>query len=926
MRYTVYKNDFNAAIKKLCIFCTYLHTSKLPYYILHYIDALKKAGYEVIVVSHSPIEPEDLSELEKRTCGIILKENFGYDFFAWRQGLNLCENIADLDDLLLTNDSIIGPFADMKPIFDSMQEYDFWGLTENYEHSYHIQSYFLHANRKVLASSEWISFWDELKLFDDKLDIVKNYEVKLTQSLNKNKHLRIGAWVDTKALADNFTLSWFADYPEASYWYGVSNPAIRFWKELLQDFKFPFIKKNLFFNKEHYHVVKSSNKYEYLVFPTGWKKCVERSFGRAASMLVEEFIREQNISTTKFKHYINEKYKLVFIYDSLRNAAQIDYLVRLLQFFNKNSVETEVILSVSEDSMDKTDKSRLRDLTTLTFFQDLSGLQADIHLNQLSTEKIGALFIGNVTAVKFAAKFAFTSCPYVAMITDGAADTDYLQKAGINIRKENLLLMTPSEKAGQWLKQNGFESHLIDFFPVQEKSLPGAANAIPTQPSANLGLIFTSLSESNYEQILRTAAQLNKQGDYQLLLLFRQPEFEKFKAAVKANSHYESFLKDSRYKIIVYESLKEVLAENDIDIFLSYQKSNFVPAEYADILSESKLLLTCCTSPETEEIFGESEGLFAMDYFNIPGLVEKITRLKSDPTLYPSMVARQTAAFQRYRDLFPEKKLQEFFFTKAADFSELYALSPKITVIFHFHFYSFDETTFLYYKKRLREFYKPNVNFLFSITEDSYDIPEHVRSLQEAFPASVVKIVPNKGRDIGAKFILFDYFLRVRGESEFVVVLHDKKSLHLPYGEARAWIDSLLKIIDPRYYQSILGTFNREQQTGIIGSSERIVDCILRYEGGVTKKPVFEWNNDLLHYMITQYDIKITDYNFVGGTMFWIKGDLLKKLNEKYNFLAEYGKLEEGNVMDNNGSTITHCWERLFCWLSTNSGYQVGKI
>jgi len=78
--------------------------------------------------------------------------------------------------------------------------------------------------------------------------------------------------------------------------------------------------------------------------------------------------------------------------------------------------------------------------------------------------------------------------------------------------------------------------------------------------------------------------------------------------------------------------------------------------------------------------------------------------------------------------------------------------------------------------------------------------------------------------------------------------------------------------------------------------------------------------------MIEKYNINITDYSFVGGTMFWIRADLIRKLNEKYDFVRQYMSLEEGNVMDNQGSTITHSWERLICWLSTNIGFKVAKI
>jgi lipopolysaccharide biosynthesis protein len=933
----VYKNDFSASVKSLCIYSIYLHTPTLPRYILHHIGSLKKIGYETIIVSHSEINAEGLEELEKICCGIIGKDNFGYDFFAWREGLSICGDLSNLDHLLLTNDSVIGPFNDMSGIFESMNEkYDFWGLTENYEHKYHIQSYFIHANKKVINHSSWIKFWTDLKIFQDKLDIVRHYEVNLTQSLAQNPNLRIGAWIQTKDLADKLSPSWFGDYPRTEFWHGVSNPTVRFWKELLLYFKFPFIKKNLFSGKEHYHVNQDSHTYEYKVFPVNWKKTVEKAFTPAAVSLIEEYITDYNLNTSTFEYHVPEKYKLLFVYERFKESAQVDYLLRLLQFFNGRNIETEVLVSSGEDLLDETFRSALGDLTRLTFFSDLSSRQAEIHKHQLATEKIGGIFLGDITAMEFASKFAYIGCPYVLMINQSISDLEDLQRKGVDIQQEGLHLMTHSKRINEWLTQKGLRSALIEFIPSPKAPAePPAviASAEPPDttapaPSFNLGLIGLRAFEAHYEQIASLADSLRSGEDLSISLLFSVPEYELVKELLKKNKEtYHAFLTDGRIKIVVYKDLRETLRHTPVDLFLSYLKPGYTPDDYITILSENIPMLAFFKGNMHEEIFGNAFREFTLEYFNVPGVVENISLLKKDRDRFRRLAALQWEAFKKYTDTLRPDDPEKFFFSRVIDFTELKSRAPKITVIFHFHFYSFDNSTFQYYKKRLREFYKPNISFLFSITEGSYDIPKHVKSLQHTFPGSIVKIVPHKGRDIGAKFLLFDFFLCQGGEAEYLVVLHDKKSLHLPYWEARAWIDSLLKIVEPANYNHITGSFSAEKKTGIIGTAERITDNILRYESnGTIRKPVFEWNNDLLHQMIALFNIRIADYNFVGGTMFWVRGKLLKELNEKYCFLDQYVKLEEGNVMDNNGSTITHCWERLFCWLSTNAGYQVGSV
>src|SRR5262245_9904048 len=116
----IFKNAFTQRIKNLCIYCTYVREEKIPAYTFHYIKELKKCGYETMVISHSQICEEDIVRLKEICCAVVVKENVGYDFFAWKKGLELCDNGTGLDNLLLTNDSIIGPFGDMKDIFAEM--------------------------------------------------------------------------------------------------------------------------------------------------------------------------------------------------------------------------------------------------------------------------------------------------------------------------------------------------------------------------------------------------------------------------------------------------------------------------------------------------------------------------------------------------------------------------------------------------------------------------------------------------------------------------------------------------------------------------------------------------------------------------------------------------------------------------------------
>ena len=73
------------------------------------------------------------------------------DFGSWKLGLNYLKN-KNVENLLLVNDSIIGPFTDIRKILDSMKNknVDFWGITSaGVETEFHIQSYFCISKRSV---------------------------------------------------------------------------------------------------------------------------------------------------------------------------------------------------------------------------------------------------------------------------------------------------------------------------------------------------------------------------------------------------------------------------------------------------------------------------------------------------------------------------------------------------------------------------------------------------------------------------------------------------------------------------------------------------------------------------------------------------------------------------------------------------------
>ncbi len=155
----------------------------------HVVEALRKYSslFSIVFVSDCKMkntEKKKIDFVEK----IISKEHNEMDFGSWKLGLNFLRN-KNVENLLLINDSVIGPFTDIKAILDDMKnrEVDFWGITSaGIRSEFHIQSYFLFFKKKCIKSKFFRNFFLNVKKQKSKADLVKKYEIGLTQGLISN--------------------------------------------------------------------------------------------------------------------------------------------------------------------------------------------------------------------------------------------------------------------------------------------------------------------------------------------------------------------------------------------------------------------------------------------------------------------------------------------------------------------------------------------------------------------------------------------------------------------------------------------------------------------------------------------------------------------------------------------------------------------
>jgi hypothetical protein len=237
-----------------------------------FIIRLAEAGLSVAFVTNSEkIEPE-AKEFLKGLCGeILIRRNIGYDFGAWRDALDtLALPRTETEAIFLVNDSVYGPFGDFAGMLDGLdfQRAEIWGLTESWQHRYHLQSFFLACGEDAIRSEAWQRFWRSVRPVPSKEWIIRHCEIGFTRSLQKGGVI-CAALFPQSALLDAPEIARLealvaADPPRSSKADALHarasharrllrsirrgrqdlNPSIDLWRQLLRA-GYPFVKREL---------------------------------------------------------------------------------------------------------------------------------------------------------------------------------------------------------------------------------------------------------------------------------------------------------------------------------------------------------------------------------------------------------------------------------------------------------------------------------------------------------------------------------------------------------------------------------------------------------------------------------------------------------------------------------------------------------
>jgi len=224
----------------LCIFASFSRTGEIADYIFFHLESLKEQNFDIIFVTTAKVISAQSMRRLKSTCiKIIHRKNIGLDFGSWKAGLFYSGvELRAYERLLLANDSCYGPLFPLDAVLQS-NEADVYGLTDSFEISYHIMSYFVIYHKKIFQSAAFINLWKNVRMLPASLKdlIVLRYEVGMSKFYLQNGYL-LKAYCSTKKILEETHIP-FEKLTDV-------NITRSHWRYLIENKHLPMIKRDIF--------------------------------------------------------------------------------------------------------------------------------------------------------------------------------------------------------------------------------------------------------------------------------------------------------------------------------------------------------------------------------------------------------------------------------------------------------------------------------------------------------------------------------------------------------------------------------------------------------------------------------------------------------------------------------------------------------
>lgn len=220
---------------RVAIVASWSQDARMSLSLSRYLHALSECGFTPVVVSVSQVSgpllwPHGLPD----NTVVVRRRNVGYDFGSWSAALEALPQVRRAKHVLLTNDSMAGPFWALDQIVERATQSNagLVGLTDTFQIGRSIQSYFMMFNGGILNAPEWRRFFRSVRAQKEKMDYVWRYELKVA------------------VIAVSGAFGWQILFPASLVGALHQNPSLDRWRQLLEQ-GFPFVKRTLWTHPDY---------------------------------------------------------------------------------------------------------------------------------------------------------------------------------------------------------------------------------------------------------------------------------------------------------------------------------------------------------------------------------------------------------------------------------------------------------------------------------------------------------------------------------------------------------------------------------------------------------------------------------------------------------------------------------------------------
>ena len=158
--------------------------------LIAFLDCLKGAGYNVILVNNGNLAPGLTSSLLPYCHSVVERPRGGRDFGGWKWGTNALPEMSEncgITRVIYCNDSIFIRPSRLKLLLDRIRQMndDYIGITDAFDPSYHVQSWFFIASGQLFRSPEFQRFWQKYSSLSYRPHCIKKGEIGICAFLSK---------------------------------------------------------------------------------------------------------------------------------------------------------------------------------------------------------------------------------------------------------------------------------------------------------------------------------------------------------------------------------------------------------------------------------------------------------------------------------------------------------------------------------------------------------------------------------------------------------------------------------------------------------------------------------------------------------------------------------------------------------------------